>query len=526
MGSLNDRAGANMANPGAGADGPADVGLMPRSSGLRDAASSESVGGRYPSRVPPPDVADNLARMASLDDRARANMVNPGAEADGPAEVEFIIRSSSVDHDAVPPAPQAEMVSCDAVGSAELQRSVSPGEIIEEPSSTARDGAGQSHHNATSGAQQSKPAALEYFLTHSPPTEMPPRFPEPPPEDIYDIPPLPETNDADMAMHALETINLDEFLATDNGGRINEVFIGFPPVIPWELTLVLNYFKRLGCRVYCSRNITDWERFRKSHRHGLIVVHPDDCFLGTFPHLGSLLFINRARVCTLGVQKVRCHLQGIPPVYDAMEIFPRVGGNFYYLTDELFIYYPDKAAAIIQDFNRKARQKPKGWELSKIGARPGIRGWLKDLMLRKAGETSPQSRTAQPYVDQWTAICELCPFDEYESLALSHGRLRPRPDALLWCMHEDDLLPFVGVWERDELRATEIMVEVFADQANSLKHRYRSFVVVYQRPERGDDKPPIEGVRKTMDKRGWLRRYTNLTLIGPEAMLKHQLAQP
>lgn len=317
----------------------------------------------------------------------------------------------------------------------------------------------------------------------------------------------------EIAKRAVPFLDFLPFIQTSEGEIIEKVFLQMPRGRSGEMSVLKERLKGWNCKVFTSRDHGQWDYFKRNPEC-LIIVHPTENFCGTMPGLYSHLMKGSAvKVFSIGVQHARCIMEDREPAYEAHRIFPM--GGITFITDDVFVYYPEKATEIIEAFLTGAKPKPLGGEFSKIGARPGIKDWLLRLASRKLEEQDgPDEEKDLRWIKVYDAVCQLCPVSDEDPRCFP-DRSVPLERSFLWSADETHFPSFTGRWEDgDEAGATDYMVNFFAGEAVCAVGTYRRFVVVYQRPEEeglGEGKGP--------DPRGWMEKYSHIGVMTPEMYL-------
>lgn len=317
--------------------------------------------------------------------------------------------------------------------------------------------------------------------------------------------------DVELAKKSLDSIDRNKLLVIDTG-LIRDVCIHMPSSRAGEMRLLYEFFKKFNCKVFRSHSREQWELFRDAHKKTttLLILHPDESFIETLPGLHSFIVDHgsNARVFSIGVQRLMCLDEAREPAYEAQRLFPHGGMTF--ISDDVFVYYPEKATEIIDKFLKATAPKPPGAELSKIGARPGIRKWLLDIDRKKYEEQIAVGEfTDHRWLKLFDAIDRLCPPEDEDPWNRAHHV--PLEKSHLWSDPEDWLPNFQGRWERgDEEGATDFMMQHFAGEASMQASRYRRFLFVYARPN--------EDTRKKAE--AWMAKYCHVGVVTPEQLLK------
>lgn len=317
----------------------------------------------------------------------------------------------------------------------------------------------------------------------------------------------------EIAKRAVPELDFKPLVQTKDGNLIQHVFLQIPKGRSGEMNVLRRRLEGWNCKIFTSRDRDHWDFFKR-YKECLIIVHPMENFCGTMPGLyNHLMRGSTINVYSIGVQHAQCIMEHREPAYEAHRIFPM--GGITFITDDVFVYYPEKATEIIENFYAVAKGKAIGGEFSKIGARPGIKDWLLRLAQRKWEEQKcPDEEKDLRWIQAYDAICQLCPIEDEDPRWLP-DRGVPLERSWLWSADETHFHDFAGRWERgDEEGATEYMVEFFAGEAVCSVAAYRRFVVVYQRP----GKEMIEEGKKS-DPRGWMEKYSHIGVMTPERYL-------
>jgi hypothetical protein len=331
--------------------------------------------------------------------------------------------------------------------------------------------------------------------------------------------------DLEIAKRGIANLDSIKLLTPPNDGKkeIRNVYIHMPDR-PEELALLEKYFKELNRNVYTSSAVGAWKFFSGKYveaKDCLLVVHPTELFAGTLTGLFNLLITYGASfpVFSVGVQHARCIRENRKPAYESQRLFPHGGMTF--ITDDVFVYYPDKATQIIEDFITETEKQPKVYQMSKIAARPGIKTWLLRLATKKMEEHAGDDAVI-PYVKAYDAICRLCPLEDEDSAF--PGQHVPLESSFLFSPSADFLPSFQGKWESgDEEGATDYMANFFAGEASGKAWKYRKFHFVYQRPGLEMMETNSQGaqeVRAEVDPKGWGRKYSHIGVVTPDQVLK------
>jgi len=130
---------------------------------------------------------------------------------------------------------------------------------------------------------------------------------------------------------------------------------------------------------------------------------------------------------------------------------------FVYITDDVFIYYPEQATELIDRFLAMAKDTPPDGPSYKIGARPGIKDWMRRFATKKYHQQVSKKETIDA---RWSlcheALCRLCPAEaedpDYPGYSV------PIKSSYLWSPWEETMPSLKGRWEGgDEEGTTEYM---------------------------------------------------------------------
>lgn len=327
--------------------------------------------------------------------------------------------------------------------------------------------------------------------------------------------------DLSLAGKSVDKLDMSTILSK-NGKHIENVYVLMPPERNGERELLVNLFTKFKCKVFDSGTPQHWNFF-KSFNESVVIIHPSETFNGSLPGFASYMLRKRVWVFSIGVHETWDEADQPVRMYEAKRVFPH--GIMTFISDDIFVYYPEKATEVIQAFHKKAQSKPKGGEISKIGARPGIRGWLADLAAKKIQEGGEESEGGR-YVECYDALCELCPLEDYDPWEMEMGHMVPKEEALLWSVAEQDLPSFQGLWEKDEARATDMMANFFAGSAVEKMADFQRYCFIYQRPDQEDENMEVPASQLApqekidqVDPKGWMRRYNHVKVMSADKWL-------
>lgn len=334
----------------------------------------------------------------------------------------------------------------------------------------------------------------------------------------------------DMAKKGQANLDSHALISNSKGGNVAVVFIHMPHERKAEMGLLVDLFERqLRIKTVTSMpgDVAAWDYVRKGCGGScLLVFHPTEHFNDHIPGLHKFLTEHGStvRAYSIGVQYDLCMREGRKLTregrkltYEAQRIFPH--GGMMFISDDVFVYYPEKATAIIDNFRKEAEDKQAGGVFSRIAARPGIKDWLARLAEAKHEEQGGQQVDSR-WSDCYEAVCRLCPPQDEDGYYKPHSV--PNETSYLWSPWEESLPSFQGKWQRDEAGATEQMVEFFAASACCVVSEYRKFHFVYQRPEHEGSVVDVEGqlVQRDSDPHGWMEKYCHVGVVTPDQALK------
>lgn len=330
--------------------------------------------------------------------------------------------------------------------------------------------------------------------------------------------------DLTLAKRSINDLDATALLTRRVGKQIGGVYIHMSEEREGERKLLDKFFTDFHCKVFHSGIAQHWNFFQKTYEEGLVVVHPDETFVNSpMQGLAEMLIVGGGIwMASIGVREVFDGTLPRPRRYESQRIFPMA--MFTFISDDVFLYYPEKATEIIKSFYESAKVKPAGAETSKIGARPGVRDWLSDLALKKLAESNNED---DRWFKCWDAISSLCPVEDYDPYDMQLGRMVTSPSALLWSEAAEDLPSFQGMWDKDEARATDMMANFFAGTAVTRIEHFRRFIFVYARPGQMelDENAPAsqvtpEQISQHKDPHGWMKKYPHMAVMSPDDWMR------
>lgn len=312
---------------------------------------------------------------------------------------------------------------------------------------------------------------------------------------------------------ALAGLDRQRLLPRGNGGRRpTSVFLMIPQTHYTELKVYVDHFQRLGCNVFHSGTSGAWQYFRKRHlKESLVLIHPE-VSLSRIPGLHRYLNGSGAEIFSLGVDVKVALLEEREPAFGCERLFPY--GTVAFITDDVFVYHPEKAAEIIDAFAKTHKLKPEGGERNRIVTRPGLKPWLLKLACEKTGD---RGRKDARWFALYEAVCKLLPPEAMDPWDPEN----PLSTALVVSVPPELLPSFNGLWEKNETEATDYMVNWFAGWSVLHASRYRKFMVCHEPRERmsrtitDENGRMIEQLDADPDPKGWTQKFQHIGVAGP-----------
>lgn len=322
------------------------------------------------------------------------------------------------------------------------------------------------------------------------------------------------------------------------GRTINKVAcLVIPPRHDEEIKLLTKYLKAVQCKVFYASIAGQWDHFWKKYWKGggVIIFHPDFWRFHEMPGFGKVLMQQDFNMFTVGRDSSYWYDQAV--TYGCRRLFP-IGGVIF-ITDDVFVYHPDKAMAVLYQYMKDNADMPRGGEQWKIQARPVVKDWLLHLGAKKFDEQEGKDQKDKDmrWTYLWLAMGKLFPhadedmadmvLDKYKP-PRTDGREKypnPLPIARLISNDPDEHPNYSALWETDEVAATEYMVEQFVHDTimASRKYERRRAVVIHQpSPARAADVQGRVGVTNKMDPQGWEKKWPILDVATPGKWLDQQ----
>lgn len=337
--------------------------------------------------------------------------------------------------------------------------------------------------------------------------------------------PIDQEREFRVAITAVPKLDYKPLVESKNNGIVNHVFVQVPKWRTQEMKLIKDRFDGFNCHTWWSKDKDHWEIVKRfTDASVVIIVHPTENFCGTMPGLHQFLSKGSTiNVWSIGVQHSLCIMEGREPAYEAQRLFPM--GGITFITDDVFVYYPELATQIIEDFYNDAKDKPEGRVYSKIGARPGIKDWLQGIVQRKWTEDSrPDEEKDLRWIKCLDMLDQLCPVTVEDPQYMPEHSV-PLEHAWLWSTYAGDMPDLEGMWESgDEEATTDYMVEHFAAEACINAAAFRRWIVVHQRPGQvamGQNSQGAEiVVEEDDDPRRWKEKFSHIGVISADRYLQ------
>lgn len=303
-------------------------------------------------------------------------------------------------------------------------------------------------------------------------------------------------------------VDVDRLLELREGQQDNRAFIMMPPDHMDELKLLTRALEGRGCRVASSVLPGAWDDWLKSkHGSSLVVLHPD-VPLWSVPQLGKILHQSSYRVFSVGLNPALAALEQRPPKIESQRLFPQ--GDVVFITDEVFLDYPQKALQVIEAIKEMNKSKPIGALRCKVAARPGVRTWLMNLAIERT-----RDRPHSPWLTLFETISDLSPPEKDDKFNPGN----PSEDADLVSIAPEQLPTFQELDKTDQIRALDYAVNWFAGWSYMHASEFRRFSVCHmpqtmlgQKSSAGSDADP----------RGWADEYKYLVVETPDQWLQRQ----
>lgn len=276
------------------------------------------------------------------------------------------------------------------------------------------------------------------------------------------------------------------------------IFLMFPPAHHAELEFYAQFFAGQNYRVYHSGVAGAWQYFCKTSDRKVVIVHPD-IPMWQVPDLKKLLLTGMS-IFSIGLNQLDPMDE---PTFGCERLFPFATAAL--ITDDVFIYHPEKALEILNGFIKIIKGKLE----YKLVTRPGVKEWLLRLAEERLYESGRQD-------DRWLrlyeAMCRLCPYEDEDPF----DRPNPLPDFNLVSLSPELFPNYEELWKKDEAAATEFLVEWFAGWTMENIGKLRKLHVLYE--PKGGFRSIMDSARKwpVEDPTGWTKKYQHIWFQRPE----------
>lgn len=311
------------------------------------------------------------------------------------------------------------------------------------------------------------------------------------------------------AISALLDVDVDHLLTIREGQKETRAFIMMPPSHTEEVKLLAKAFEGQQLKVRTSLDPGAWDDLLKvRHSSTLIVLHPE-VPLWSIRGLGGILYQLSWRVFTVGLNPPLAALEKRAPKFECQRLFPM--GDVVFITDDVFLDYPEKAIQVVHNINTMNHNKPPGALRCKVAARPGVRTWLMNLAIERT-----KDRPHSLWRTLFEVISDLAPSD----LEDEYYPGNPSEDADLVSIAPESLPTFQELERIDPVRALDYAVSWFAGWCYMNASQYRRFSVCHA--------PQLVagqglGAPVNADPRGWANEYGYLVVETPERWLQSQV---
>ena len=377
------------------------------------------------------------------------------------------------------------------------------------------------------GDAKSSEAPLKFILLPGLPFELPTSFKPPTSKDLASKTIVESATDS-PAEDWLTSADVERMLRVSDVKTEEKVFIMMPPSKAEEMLRMAKVFKDRFKKpdysgretsVHTSQEKGRWdflvEKVRRGGTGGALLVVDWEIPLWEIPHLAEFLHKTSYRVFSVGVDPHLAGMEHRAPAFGCQRLFSM--GDVVFVTDEVFINTPEKVLRIIDEVNRQNKLKPPGAARHKIAARPGIRTWL-------MSRVTEQVKGAEDLrlLKLLHAVWDLCPDDKQDMFYPGN----PSKDADMVSAPAELMPTHQALFEKDQAKATDYVVNWFAGWAFMNAANYRRFTVCHEEPGTGkwglDDNYNKVIVEAESDPRGWAKEYSYLLFMTPDEWLKEK----
>ncbi|KAM0713682.1 hypothetical protein Q7P37_010644 [Cladosporium fusiforme] len=310
------------------------------------------------------------------------------------------------------------------------------------------------------------------------------------------------------AMSYLLDVDVDRLLTIREGQQHERVFIMMPPSRTAELELLADAIKSRKCHVKTSLIPGSWDEWLNAkHSLGLVILH-DEVPLWSVPRLGKVLHQSSYGVFSVGLNTTLAAQEKRAPKFESQRLFAM--GDVVFITDDVFLDYPEKAFQVIQNIKNMNYKKPSGAVRCKVAARPGAIPWLMNLAIDRT-----RDRAHSPWLTLFEAISELSP-PEFEDKFYPGN---PSDEADLVSIAPEQLPTFQELDKSNQSGALDYAVRWYASWAYMNASQFRRFSVCHVPPTVFGQ---ISNTSMNADPRGWADDYRHLIVETPDQWLQRQ----
>ncbi|GAB7340807.1 hypothetical protein MBLNU457_7174t1 [Dothideomycetes sp. NU457] len=289
-----------------------------------------------------------------------------------------------------------------------------------------------------------------------------------------------------------------ERLFTGSKGMVFDkvVCLMFPPSQVAEITLITRYLQAIGATVVNPEIPGSWRAYirkiRDMSKSGVILYHPSIFNYHQMYNFRHTLLNGYINHFQLGIDAALQDHPQAKTVYSCIRLFPH--GDLVLLPDDLLFHEPAKALQIVQAFYANLKLKPIGGRNARLVFRPGVREVLAKLKLREDEQATR--------IELWRTIEEM--YKKFERMKFP-GSMQPKHVNIV--SQPIQFAPkYAALWEEDQAKATNWLVDWFAGWCLSQRERFRRFHIIAS-----DDKG------ETANR--WLRHYQHVVVSSPEKYL-------
>ena len=269
-------------------------------------------------------------------------------------------------------------------------------------------------------------------------------------------------------------LNAQRLFASINGKEVaRRVLLLFPPSLKDEITLITSYLHAVGATVltgdmsgawsqYISNNSVTDEHGRKQDPSGVILYHPSIFNYWEFPSFLHTLANGHINHFQLGIDQSLLDHPEAANAYKSVRLFPT--GDLVLLTDDLLQQKPAQALSVIDAFIKTMTPKPRGARNERLVFRPGMLAFVSKLM-----DVSDQQDVR---VKLYLRIISLIESERKD------GVIPGSRSASFVSLPAEDAPAYAGLWEADERKATDWLVNWFAGWCVLQRERFGRFTVV------------------------------------------------